>query len=350
MTMHPLVYGHDALPDLLHECIAYHIAPEYCRLPEGVAIQGALHSCNMEFNVPHTALHGCNVFRHAGLPCGIYSIAHIWMIPHSHHAPPVAGKQYTLQDNVPMYALMHCAKSRGYSWNFRQHFPYLTSDVVRCRQMSYQALFTNRLSLSDFVKSESDNGKELTSPDHSTPWTSRSNPTKEDSLFKRTEQVVSLSDKKSFVRQEPTCPAEAGDFSPKSKNQKKWSSQILLSGQTLFKCDLKSNNIVVYKDSNKKIINKKKLYLTISQNGRSISFTDSFVLHIVPFNFHESPITSYSIFGHTTNLHMRGSIVKSLVLATPLALVYPSPFSTTIFPSATTSHSFLCSHRIYPYP
>ena len=153
-----------------------------------------------------------------------------------------------------------------------------------------------------------------------------------------------------LVRQEPTCPAEAGDFSPKSKNQKKWSSQILLSGQTLFKYDLKSNNIVVYKDSNKKIINKKKLYLTISQNGRSISFTDSFVLHIVPFNFHESPITSYSIFGHTTNLHMRGSIVKSLVLATPLALVYPSPFSTTIFPSATTSHSFLCSHRIYPYP
>jgi hypothetical protein len=26
----------------------------------------------------------------------------------------VAGKQYTLQDNVPMYALMHCAKSSGY--------------------------------------------------------------------------------------------------------------------------------------------------------------------------------------------------------------------------------------------
>ena len=113
--MHPLVYGHDALPDLLHECIAYHITPEYCRLPEGVAIQGALHSCNMEFNVPHTALHGCNVSRHAGLPCGIYGIAHIWMIPHSHHAPPVAGKQYTLHGNVPMYALMHCAKSSDYS-------------------------------------------------------------------------------------------------------------------------------------------------------------------------------------------------------------------------------------------
>lgn len=216
--------------------------------------------------------------------------------------------------------------------------------------MSYNQVFQRLFHGHIFAKSEPMDSLEYLPTDSSTPLTSRSNPPEVDSLFKRTEQVVSLSDKKSFVRQEPTCPAEAGDFSPKSKNQKKWSSQILLSGQTLFKYDLKSNNIVVYKDSNKKIINKKKLYLTISQNGRSISFTDSFVLHIVPFNFHESPITSYSIFGHTTNLHMRGSIVKSLVLATPLALVYPSPFSTTIFPSATTSHSFLCSHRIYPYP
>lgn len=168
MTMHPLVYGHDALPDLLHEYIAYHIAPGYCRLPEGVAIQGALHSCNMEFNVPCTALHGCNVFRYVGLPCSIYGIAHTWMILHSHHAPPVADKQYTLHGNVSMHALMHCAKSNGYFRNFRQHFPCLTSDVVRCHQMSYQTLFTSRLSLSDFAQSESDYGKELTSPDHST--------------------------------------------------------------------------------------------------------------------------------------------------------------------------------------
>ena len=48
---------------------------------------------------------------------------------------------------------------------------------VRCHQMSYQTLFTNRLSLSNFAKSESDNGKELTSLDHSTPQASRSNPT-----------------------------------------------------------------------------------------------------------------------------------------------------------------------------
>ncbi|QBJ19236.1 hypothetical protein DWX01_06175 [Bacteroides eggerthii] len=68
----------------------------------------------MGFNVSHTALHGCNVFRHAELSCSIYGIAHIGMMPHSHHAPPVAGKQYPLQDNVSMYALMHCAKSSGY--------------------------------------------------------------------------------------------------------------------------------------------------------------------------------------------------------------------------------------------
>ena len=39
----------------------------------------------------------------------------------------------------------------------------------------------------------------------------------EDSLFKRTEQVVSLSDKKSFVRQGPTCPPRAGESAPKSR-------------------------------------------------------------------------------------------------------------------------------------
>ena len=65
----------------------------------------------------------------------------------------------------------------GQCSNVCPHFPYLTSDVVRCHQMSYQTLFTNRLSLSNFAKSESDNGKELTSLDHSTPQASRSNPT-----------------------------------------------------------------------------------------------------------------------------------------------------------------------------
>lgn len=54
--------------------------------------------------------------------------------------------------------------------------------------------------------------------DHSMLQTSRSNPPEVDSLFKRTEQVVSLSDKKSFVRQEPTCPPRgAGESAPKSR-------------------------------------------------------------------------------------------------------------------------------------
>ena len=166
---HPLVYGHKTLSDLLHEYIAYHIAPRYCRLQEDVAIQGALHSCNMEFNVPRTALHGCNIFRYVGLPYSMYGIAHTWTILHSCHTPPVADKQYILHGNVSMHALMHYAKSNDDFRNFRQHFPCLTSDVVRCHQMSYQALFINRLSLSDFAKSGSDNGKELTSPNHSTP-------------------------------------------------------------------------------------------------------------------------------------------------------------------------------------
>ena len=41
--------------------------------------------------------------------------------------------------------------------------------------------------------------------DHSMLQTSRSNPPEVDSLFKRTEQVVSLSDRKSSDRQKPTC-------------------------------------------------------------------------------------------------------------------------------------------------
>ena len=166
---HPLVYDHKTLSDLLHEYIAYHIAPRYCRLPEDVAIQGALHSCNMEFNVPRTALHGCNIFRYVGLPYSMYGITHTWTILHSCHTPPVADKQYTLHGNVSMHALMHCAKSNDYFRNFRQHFPGLTSDVVRCHQTSYKALFTNRLLPCNFAKSKSVNGEEHASPDHSTP-------------------------------------------------------------------------------------------------------------------------------------------------------------------------------------
>lgn len=54
----------------------------------------------------------------------------------------------------------------------------------------------------------------------------------EDSLFKRTEQVVSLSDKKSFVRPRTNLPAEAGDFSPKSKNPIKRSPDVNMENGT----------------------------------------------------------------------------------------------------------------------
>ena len=54
----------------------------------------------------------------------------------------------------------------------------------------------------------------------------------EDSLFKRTEQVVSLSDKKSFVRQGHNLPALAGDFSPKSKNPIKGSPDVNMENGT----------------------------------------------------------------------------------------------------------------------
>lgn len=46
---------------------------------------------------------------------------------------------------------------------------------------------------------------------------------------------MSLSDKKSFVRQEPTCPASAGDFSPKSKN---------LITEPLYEWEMEQNKII----------------------------------------------------------------------------------------------------------
>ena len=95
----------------------------------------------------------------------------------------------------------------------------MTSDVIRRHYMSYNPLFHNCLHGHNFAKSELKNGLEHLPTDSSTPHTSRSNPLEVDSLFKRTEQVVSLSDKKSFVRQEPTCPPlpGAGESAPKSR-------------------------------------------------------------------------------------------------------------------------------------
>ena len=82
----------------------------------------------------------------------------------------------------------------------------MTSDVIRRHYMSYNPLFHNCLHGHNFAKSEPMNGLEHLPTDSSTPLTSRSNPLEVDSLFKRTEQVVFLYDRKYSAIQKPTCP------------------------------------------------------------------------------------------------------------------------------------------------
>ena len=79
----------------------------------------------------------------------------------------------------------------------------MTSDVIRCRYMSYNPLFHNCLPGHNFAKSEPMDGLEYLPTDSSTPLTSRSNPPEVDSLFKRTEQVVFLYDRKYSAIQKP---------------------------------------------------------------------------------------------------------------------------------------------------
>ena len=98
--------------------------------------------------------------------------------------------------------------------------------------MSYQTLFTNRLSLSNFAKSESDNGKELTSPDHSTPQASRSNPTIGGFSVQANRASCVLVRQKVFCPTRTNLPAEAGDFSPKSKNPIKRSPDVNMENGT----------------------------------------------------------------------------------------------------------------------
>lgn len=85
--------------------------------------------------------------------------------------------------------------------------------------MSYNQVFQRLFHGHIFAKSEPMDSLEYLPTDSSTPLTSRSNPPEVDSLFKRTEQVVSLSDRKYSARQRPTCPpSRSGDFPPKSEN------------------------------------------------------------------------------------------------------------------------------------
>lgn len=83
----------------------------------------------------------------------------------------------------------------------------MTSDVIRRRYMSYNPLFHNCLHGHNFAKSEPIDGLQHLLTDSSTPLTSRSNPPEVDSLFKRTEQVVFLYDRKFSAIQKTNLPS-----------------------------------------------------------------------------------------------------------------------------------------------
>ncbi len=89
----------------------------------------------------------------------------------------------------------------------------MTSDVIRRRYMSYNPLFHNCLHGHNFAKSEPIDGLQHLLTDSSTPLTSRSNPPEVDSLFKRTEQVVFLYDRKfSAIQNQLALPHGQGIF------------------------------------------------------------------------------------------------------------------------------------------
>ena len=82
----------------------------------------------------------------------------------------------------------------------------MSSDVIKCHQMSDKQLFYSILPLDIFAKSDLYDFGEDFPLDHCTPQAPRSNPPEVDSLFKRTEQVVFLYDRNYSAIQKPTCP------------------------------------------------------------------------------------------------------------------------------------------------
>lgn len=112
-----------------------------------------------------------------------------------------------------------CVKNKVFQAVWMQFSILVASDGIRCHKMSHNNLFYRWICRCNFAKSEPRNDRKDAPTDHSTPQASRSNPPEVDSLFKRTEQVVSLSDRKYSARQRPTCPpSRSGDFPPKSEN------------------------------------------------------------------------------------------------------------------------------------
>ena len=112
-----------------------------------------------------------------------------------------------------------CVKNKVFQAVWMRYSILVASDSIRCHQMSHNSMFYRWICRCNFAKSEPRNGRKDAPTDHSTPQASRSNPPEVDSLFKRTAQVVSLSDRKYSARQRPTCPpSRSGDFPPKSEN------------------------------------------------------------------------------------------------------------------------------------
>ena len=98
-----------------------------------------------------------------------------------------------------------CVKNKVFQAVWMRYSILVASDSIRCHQMSHNSMFYRWICRCNFAKSEPRNGRKDAPTDHSTPQASRSNPPEVDSLFKRTEQVVSLSDKR------------AGESAPKSR-------------------------------------------------------------------------------------------------------------------------------------
>ena len=112
-----------------------------------------------------------------------------------------------------------CVKNKVFQAVWMQFSILVASDGSRCHQMSHNNLFYRWICRCNFAKSEPIDGLQHLLTDSSTPLTSRSNPPEVDSLFKRTEQVVFLYDRKFSAIQKPTCPpSRSGDFPPKSEN------------------------------------------------------------------------------------------------------------------------------------
>ncbi len=92
---------------------------------------------------------------------------------------------------------------------------------ISCHYKSDKQLFYNALIRCNFAPSEYDRGKDALRRTTARRERRAAIRRQADSLFKRTEQVVFSSDKKSFVRRKPTCPTKAGENPLQSRGFRK---------------------------------------------------------------------------------------------------------------------------------